>query len=91
MITLTREQCTALTNAQLTHAREYIDLALTQPMSDDGADYLQAALNLAAYMTEFNNEPEQFEAFLNNEFLLDYASDGICSAIYDLKPKCLED
>lgn len=92
MITLTNEQCVALTNAQLEHARDYITLSLPpNRLSDDGADYLTAALNLASYLVEFNNDPDQFEAFLNNEFLLDYACDGICQAIYDLKPACLED
>lgn len=91
-IKLTPEQCVAITNAQLEHARDYINLSLPpNRMSDDHADYLQAALNLAAYIVEFNNDPEQFEAFLNGDFLLDYASDGICAAIYDLKPRCLED
>jgi len=60
--------------------------------SDDGWDYLHAALNLASLMMdlEMNADNDGWHELLAYG-LNDYACDGICPAIYDLKPPALSD
>jgi hypothetical protein len=79
-----------LVNAQLKHTGQLIKSALEHGYGDDGYDYLRAGLNLSAQMVEikYNDDGEEWQ-YLLNEGLADYACDGICQELYDLKPTAL--
>ena len=56
--------------------------------SDDGHDYLTAALRLAADLADLDIERDVAKAMVLLDNVLDnYACDGICQEIYDLGPK----
>lgn len=95
-ITITLELLATIKNAQLVHARDMINASLEHGYSDDGYDYLRAALDLARNLVDmdYGQDVISFAALLNDEHgagvsLQDYASDGICEAIYALKPPAL--
>lgn len=97
MITATRELLTQLKNSQLLHTQTMIGECLKNGYGDDGCDYLQAALTLSDLLVRFDrdNDVDALNALLNtqdgNSSLNDFASDGICDAIYSLNPPALED
>jgi hypothetical protein len=98
MITCTAELARTLKNAQLAHVKELIDVELAGSMSDDHYDYLTAGLSLAERLChiDYNQDLNDLDTLLNVEYgdgetLRDFASDGICNAIYELNPPALKD
>lgn len=92
MITCTSDMFAAITNAQLEHTRDMITACLPpNRMYDDAADYLSAALSLSDYLISLNGDVDMFNVFINSADIANYACDGICQAIYDLKPAALEE
>ena len=77
-----------LTFAQLNHAKAHIESYQEFPGSDDGLDYLQAAIELAGDLLDFyvDTDTARLDEFLNtpNRLINDYACDGICNELYEL-------
>jgi hypothetical protein len=98
-IKVTDEMILELTKAQLTWAAEMM-LDDHWQWSDDGWDYCQGAVALAHDMLEisYNGDKERLEKMLNAdpedneaESMANFPCDGVCPAIYDLKPRSLDD
>lgn len=87
----------ALRLAQFTWTRDMLNDALTCGYSDDGYDYLGAALELSQIMMQLhmNDDLTRLERMLNahcddEEALAQFACDGVAPAFYDLKPRSLD-
>jgi hypothetical protein len=77
-----------LTFAQLNHAKANIESYQMYPGSDDGLDYLQAAIQLAGELLDFyvDTDTARLDEFLNtpDNLAANYACDGICNELYEL-------
>jgi len=96
MIDATPELLNEAMLAQMAHAHDMTKTPLH--LSDDGRDYLSAALDLASYLLDLDTDSrlKDFAAMLNDlddehALLQRYACDGIASFFYELNPPTMGD
>jgi hypothetical protein len=97
-IEVTTELLNTLKVEQLKYCAAMINETLERGWySDDGYDYLRASLELARELVDIDYEGDvgRLDRMLNQaestETLQNYACDGICQVIWDLKPPSLGD
>ena len=84
----TEELVARLFDAQLAHTKATIESYTLYPGSDDGRDYLNAALELAAVMSDIqmDNDLGAMSMLLNtpNHIAMNFACDGVANEFYEL-------